>query len=320
MKTTFFSNLIEYATGPSIRRLLELEPGISVENVESQFLSVGGFKLVQVRNQLHAESECAGLGVDKDGRVALIKALSEYFERKAVLTTGEFLGFNSTNGVASHRFSVLAKHAAYYELVERDAFLAHWYSQSSFEKIDNLPLDLSAMIDALKASQLKTIFYNTSLGFERATVCFVVDKATGGFAVGLSAGRGKFDLAKALQEAIINFELGGYSFSKKQLVEDFDLHGITSLQAHRTYWLYKSILPEWVLKGSPCKNLQSTLKKQKTTFIEMAKKPFKVIGAKNVAMLPLIVGLPTRHDLTELTRRVNFDKEGHGEWLIHPIP
>jgi hypothetical protein len=311
---------MEYISGPSVSKLLEMEPGISVENVRSQYLSLGGLNLIQVRNQLPSGRECAGLGVDKASGIALIKALSEYYERKAVLAADESLGFHSTNGVASHRFSLLAKHAAYYELAERDAFLAHWYSRSAFEKVDAIPLNLSVIINALESSQLKTLFYATTLGFEKTIACFIVDKKTGGFALGLSAGRGKFDIEKALQEEIINFELGGYSFSREQLLADYDQNGLTSLQAHRTYWLYKSILPEWVLKGLPCKMLQTSPKLPKTMFALLAQKPFRVVGAKNGAMLPLVVGTPTNSDLTALTQRVKFDSESHGEWLIHPIP
>jgi ribosomal protein S12 methylthiotransferase accessory factor YcaO len=182
MKNILFNNLKEIVFGSPVSKLFEMEPGISVENIYSQYLSQGGFKLVQIRSQLQSGVECGGLGVDRDPRIALIKALSEYFERKAVLVADELLGFNSTNGVASHRFSLLAKHAAYFELAERDAFLAHWYSRSPFEKVDDIPSRLIGILRSFDANNLKALFFVTNLGFEKATVCFIVDKTSGGFA------------------------------------------------------------------------------------------------------------------------------------------
>jgi hypothetical protein len=317
---SIIENLKKKISRPSLNSLIEKETGLVVEGVRSQFLNLGGFHVTQVRKTLPSGRECAGLGVDKNPKLALLKAVSEYFERKAVLTFGHNFKFKSTNGVASHKYSLLAKHAAYFELAERDAFLAHWYSRRPFKKIEVPSKNQSDFQKLIEGKNVKLLFYETTLGFEKATVCFIVDKSSGGFAIGLSAGRGSLDLEKSFQEAIINFELGGYGFSKEDLLKDYDENGLTSLQAHRTYWLYKSILPSWILTGSLDKKLETNFKLQETKYIKLADVPFKVFGAKNEDLLDLPIGVPSENDLTKLTRRIDLNIKNSGEWLIHPIP
>ena len=128
-----------------------------------------------------------GLGSDINEKLAYVKAVVEFYERKAFYDVGIKRGFTSTNGIAGHRFYNLAHKAAIAELYERDAFLCHWYSQTPFLKVENTNTDVQNVIAELSSMQIKTLFRSTYLGFQKIILCFLINEQTGGFALGLSS-------------------------------------------------------------------------------------------------------------------------------------
>jgi|GEM_PF-5928648 len=271
-----------------------------------------------------SNENCYGLGSDPNIKNAYIKSVVEYYERKAFFEVGRLNGFNSTNGIAGHRFKLLARQAALSELYERDSFLCHWYSQTPFLTVESSNKKILKTVDEMKSNKIRTLFFKTFLGVQETHLCFLVDIQTGGFALGLSSGKSYTEnITKAFSEAAINYFLGHQGKSKDELLKDLENEGLCNLKNHRTYWLHFKPLPEWV-HSQPNLTLHENNKFDyaENIHLQMNYGPIKVIGVKVSEIFTLSLGKPTAQDHLKLSRRIKFDKLAPSIEAMepHPIP
>jgi hypothetical protein len=263
-----------------------------------------------------------GLGSDTNEKLAYVKAVVEFYERKAFYDVGIKCGFTSTNGIAGHRFYNLAHKAAIAELYERDAFLCHWYSQTPYLKVENINTDVQNVINELSGLKIKTLFRSTYLGFQKIILCFLINEQTGGFALGLS--NDKQNTAKAFSEAVINYFLGHQGKTPDELQAELRKEGLISLQNHRTYWMHENPIPEWVLKISTKEHSlgqNTTVPKIINTF-KYKTGPIRISGVQLSEIFTLKLGFPTKEDMELLRRRLGYDISIPNNSLTapHPIP
>ncbi len=263
-----------------------------------------------------------GLGSDTNEKLAYVKAVVEFYERKAFYDVGIKCSFTSTNGIAGHRFYNLAHKAAIAELYERDAFLCHWYSQTPFLKIENTNSNVQNVVTELSSMKIKTLFRSTYLGFQKIVLCFLVNEQTGGFALGLS--NGKPNTAKAFSEAVINYFLGHQGKTPDELQAELRKEGLISLQNHRTYWMHEKPIPEWVLKISTkeCSLGQNKIEPKIINTFKYKTGPIRISGVQLSEIFTLKLGFPTKEDMELLRRRLGCDISIPNNSLTvpHPIP
>jgi hypothetical protein len=263
-----------------------------------------------------------GLGSDTNEKLAYVKAVVEFYERKSFYDEGIKCGFTSTNGIAGHRFYNLAQKAAIAELYERDAFLCHWYSQTPFFKVENTNTDVQNVITELSGLKIKTLFRSTYLGFQKIILCFLINEQTGGFALGLS--NDKQNTAKAFSEAVINYFLGHQGKTPEELLAELRKEGLISLQNHRTYWMHENPIPEWVLKISTKEHSlgQNTAAPKTINTFQYKTGPIRISGVQLSEIFTLKLGFPTKEDMELLRRRLGYDISIPNNSLTapHPIP
>lgn len=259
----------------------------------------------------------SGLGSDRNLETAYVKAIVEYFERLAFFENEHKLGLTSTNGIAAHPYLAMAKKMAMDEMFERDAFLRHWYTQTPFHKID-----LSAKSKELKQNlerlNLDLILAVTHLGYQKVVCAFLLDLKSGGFALGLSSGRDKQDEDKAIFEAIINYFFGHGGKSKETLISELKNNEISSLEHHRSFWLYDQKFPDFMIAtGDQMAPVQYPALKGKTEYHVLRDDKLKIVKMSNENLIELSVGDVTKSKVS-LTK---IDLNGLvGPFKYHPIP
>ncbi len=264
-----------------------------------------------------------GLGADSNEKLAYIKAVVEFYERKAFFDIGIIRGFSSTNGIAGHRFHFLAQKAAIAEIYERDSFLCHWYSQIPFLKIVNEDSKIELVIKELSDLKIKTLFRITFLGHQKTVACFLVNEETGGFALGLS--NNQFDLFKAFSEAIINYFLGNQGENSSELLSDLHEKGLSSLKNHRTYWLHENVIPEWILNDFSDLSIEvpKLLSPKVMNHFNSKTGPICISGVQLSEVFTLKMGFPCKDDIDLLrlkTGRDMTEQYNNNEVIPHPIP
>ncbi|MGE4131038.1 MAG: YcaO-like family protein [Bdellovibrionales bacterium] len=275
--------------------------------------------LIQFEKSHEGLGPVFGLGVAPTLKKAQIVAYFEYIERLAYLQLGAEVGLTSSNGIAAHKFRFLAKRSGAFELFERDAFLAHWYSQSPFRHWENaeIPPVLKLVIRELKVRGQRTILATTSLGFQPTVVCFLINEATGGFCIGTSAGKGKTgDAFKALIEAVINLEFGDYGIPRADLIAEARGQTFESLNSHRAYWLYVDQLPKWVNISASHRPLERH--PPRINFLLLKTHPFPVVAAQSESLLQLEAGPPSNGSIDKLTARLSSRYTSQSP-LPHPM-
>ncbi|MGZ3771786.1 MAG: hypothetical protein ACXVCP_17115 [Bdellovibrio sp.] len=302
--------------------LAELKRGAEFDELKFPIKSMQHYKVIQFRS---ADSkEIAGLGASTNLKDAYKIAYFEYLERKALFDFGIQSGFNSTNGIALHKFKFLASSSARSELFERDSFLLHWHSCVPFIPIGikEIQKQLIPAINELTTLGYETRFGKTFLGEQQTIITTIMDLKTRGFALGLSSGRGnKKDIEKAFLEACINLFFGDCGKSKNELLNQIRMEGISSLAAHRTLWLYLKELPKWFYG-----NVESPPIYERITFqiheILLTKKPFPVVGVYSQGLMKLEIGEASGTTIDVLRRRLKADTSHEIEiWSWpHPIP
>ncbi len=265
-----------------------------------------------------------GLGADSVEELAYIKAIVEYFERMAFFEIGIKLSFDSTSGIAGHRMTYFAKRNAISELYERDSFLLHWYSQTPFLKVKTDIKFLEMTFAELVAQKVKPLFFKTFLGHQETYVCFLINKETGGFAIGLSSGKTHSEnMKKSFSEALINYFLGNQGKTKEELLNNLESEGLSSLKNHRTYWLHYKLIPEWILKQSHAHRLEiNKIKPIIKNHFSASYGPIKVEGIQLSEIFTLSLGHPNNNDWKLLTQRIKYFKQPFNEFVMnpHPIP
>ncbi|MGK5089212.1 YcaO-like family protein [Bdellovibrionota bacterium FG-2] len=301
----------------------EQAEGAAFERLLFPIACLKDFYLIQFYKMTDRGRAIAGLGADWDEKHAYRKAVFEYFERKAVISLGPSLGFDSTNGVGAHRYPALAFRAGMNELFERDSFLRHWYSKTPFSKIEgSLTSSNRVWVDDMDQRGYRTLFCKTHLGFLATTLVFLIDRKTGGFALGLSSGRGgEEDAQKAFMEAATNLFFGNEGKQNEELISRVKVHGITSLIDHRTNWLLINPVPSWVLSLVESTDQQirvGKLRDPKVERVTLAMAPVPVVGARCEDSLNLVLGLPNERDLAILRRSQLHPIDD--DFVPHPIP
>lgn len=265
----------------------------------------------------HSEfSIVSGLGSDRNLEAAYVKSIVEYFERLAFFENEHKYGLTSTNGIAAHPYMKVAEKMARDEMFERDAFLRHWYSQTPFIKINNK--NIVELNHSLKNLNLELIIAKNTLGFQKIICAFLIDQKTGGFALGLSTGRGKGDLDKAIFESIINYFFGHGGKSQELLMAELESSEIKTLEQHRSYWLYKQKFPSFMITSGDQMTLQKfPVLEGNSKFYILREDNLKIVKMSHQKLIELTVGdvTSTKLDLTEFKKN-----DLVGEFKYHPIP
>jgi ribosomal protein S12 methylthiotransferase accessory factor YcaO len=279
----------------------------------------------QIDGKTERGLNASGLGADFDPSLALIKAYVEFVERSVYVDEGEAYGFSSTNGIAGHRFASLAKKSAISEIYERDSFLLHWYSATPMELV-KIPAHLTELLEKFTLINYSCLFFKSYLGVIPTYSCFLINKTTGGFVVGLSSGKTFVnDIQKALTEAIINLFFGNYGKCDKDLIENVTTGGIKSLEGHRAYWLLISHFPAWMMTKPHAPQRNSSIippGRPIRVFIKKVKK-VSIVGYKVLNSLEIGLGPANALEIQILKSRFNYDISSTlmrlGE-RPHPIP
>lgn len=260
----------------------------------------------------------AGLGADFDQKLAYVKCLVEFVERKAFYEIGINAGFSSTNGIAGHLFMGLAKKHAYAELLERDSFLLHWYGKVPFLKIEHsntLVLNFQNSIPNYNVQ-----FYKTFLGEMTTYCCCITNTKTMGFVIGLSSGKKNLnaEIEKSFSEAVINLYYGSGGPNSKT----YDGFSLKTLSDHRNYWLQRP-LPNWV--NTPIDPGKIIYKKLPHTTVSSFNEKYgkiSVCGLIKTNLLGIKVGWPDENDSLQLKMRVRFPDHitNITQSEPHPIP
>lgn len=115
----------------------------------------------------------SGSGASINAQIAFNKALSEFVERHAVKTYAKQLGAKTSSGFAAHFDEASANDAAIGELIERDAFLACWFSGISpvWVELDKLSFDrkISDLLSTLLSYEI-----DVKLGFLAKSGAYIV--------------------------------------------------------------------------------------------------------------------------------------------------
>lgn len=287
----------------------EIRTGGVFEKLRPPLRTLEGLHFMHYRKQIDGIGPVYGLAVHKSAKTAQIVAFFESLDRRAFLANGRANGLISTNGVAAHAFRTLAVRAAINELHERDAFLAHWYTETPFEDL-NVPDDIVPIQRELESKGLELRLLKSSLGFQPTYVCLLIDQNSGGFVTGTSSGKNRHSATtKAILEAIINRFFGNYRKTTELLLSELDTNGIKNIEAHRTLWLYKRSIPTWLSTKQNQKQLKTRDVQLTYKVIDLLKNPFPVVGVTSDAHLPLHLGHPTQLDYDCLTKRIGSNYE-----------
>lgn len=297
-----------------------LTKGAEFDSLRIPLKSMQHYNVIQFRSG--AVGESAGLGASRNLAHAYKIAYFEYLERKALFDFGLIKGFSSTNGIALHKFKFLASLAAKSELYERDSFLLHWYTSTSFIPIDVIAVipELLTSITELKELGFETRFGKTFLGEQETIIATLMNIETQGFVLGLSSGRGlKKDIEKAFLESCINLFHGDCGRSKHDLLEQIQKEGIASLSAHRTLWLHLNSLPHWLYSDQ---NRSLSYEKNTTKLDEflLTIDPFPVVGVQSQNLITLELGNPSNSTFNALRKRLRSDKHKEVKFWNHPHP
>lgn len=99
-----------------------------------EYLDALGADVSHIRVVDKEDARIRGFGSASSRELALVKAVSELYERRAVLNEASTLGQPlSSSGFAAHRTQVAARQSARDELIERDAVLCSWFTRSAPE-------------------------------------------------------------------------------------------------------------------------------------------------------------------------------------------
>lgn len=103
----------------------------------------------------------SGWGTAESSNRALVKACTEAIERTILISNK----IANSNGVAGHEDFARASEAAVHELIERDLFLCHFYSNIPFSKGSTKPIENSRFeraLDWLKRNHVEVLLHPVS--------------------------------------------------------------------------------------------------------------------------------------------------------------
>ena len=190
--------------------------------------------------------EHIGRGVDKDSDSAFAKAGAEALERAFC-----FEHNISTCGVAVHTNERLAEKNARNELVERDRFFCHYFTQTPFEEIDSD--DYHHIREKLgKRDIVMKVFEMNPLNRTVSHACISKGERTG-LVVGLGASREKsISMGKAVVECMINTLAALHEQVSPLNFGEFGALSVCRPEDHRRLYLGEKTLIEkngWIWEG-----------------------------------------------------------------------
>ena len=185
---------------------------------------------------------------------AFAKVISELIERTCMLNEtrkNPVLGTTS-NGWAAHIGYSCARNAAIFEIIERDAVLAQWYSQTPFLQIhfDTLPQNIQGWAsNELSRSEfplLKVLITTEGLG-PSVTVLLMNNHG-----YGVCGHSTKLDLSAAIENAVgeacrtAQMSLRNLYFEETEKL-NLGVSGKTKPVAHGLYYAYQKPFPAWMV-------------------------------------------------------------------------
>lgn len=179
------------------------------------------------------------------------KAISELIERSALITYGAQFGAKTSNGWAAHPDQNQARINAILEIVERDAVLAHWYSQTPFIEIprEEFPLDIQAWIQVeLFQSEfpiLRLLF--STMGIGPSVTCVLMNKS--GF--GVSGHATKETISGSISSAVGEACRAAHASIRRSHWKDtmrlkLGEAGPVDPSTHALYYAYHENFPDWM--------------------------------------------------------------------------
>lgn len=187
---------------------------------------------------------------------AITKAVAELLERSAMknwVDENTHLEIENSNGFAAHVSEHLAREAAIFERVERDAVLAQWYSATPFLLItpETLPIKLqdwcSSELAQSEFPSLKILLSTQGLG--PSVTCTLINRD--GF--GVSGHSTKADLLETIESAIAEACRAAHlylrrSYWSESLSLKSETHNVSKIKpgAHALYYAYHEPFPGWM--------------------------------------------------------------------------
>lgn len=258
--------------------------GLLIERVD---LGLGAADPIPHRIQVSYECPAAGkriygYGDSERELFAYEKAIAELLEREAMFLCGIPLGIKTTNGLAAHRQTFLAKQTAKIELQERDAFLRHWLTRTPLLKIPD-PDDacVRAFRSAIESDGYELILATTYIGTIPSVIAVIRNRGTGGFLIGSSAARSlRARIRKAIGEAFLSLHSHRESMP---IVWDR-----ASFETHANFWFFHNSMPTWFV-GERIHNIKK-VKTAKFEFHVLRSAPLKVVAAMSADLIDLWAG------------------------------
>jgi ribosomal protein S12 methylthiotransferase accessory factor YcaO len=250
----------------------------------------------------------AGYGEDNSESRAYEKAICELRERE-VFSTSETIVRETTNGLAAHRFQSIAKRYAKAELIERDAFLRHWLTQTPFAKIiPGKDKETQSIIASIENLEHVVHVYSTFLGIRKTVVVAIENTANQGFVIGSSGIESeKKAIRKALREAYYNLAV--------ERVEKVDWEK-KNLLFHREYWYKRGQIPDWMRNNSIIPNTSKSNKQINFEFKTLDDGPVSVVAAFSKEIFDLWVGETPKQVLEKTFREYGIAPN----LALHPFP
>lgn len=264
-------------------------------------------------------------GESEDHGISFDKATSELIERSALVTYGSIFGAKTSNGWAAHPDREQARRNAIYEIVERDAVLSQWYSQTPFMEIpkEEIPLDIQAwVLVELSRSEFPILkLLVSTVGLGPSVTCLLMNKD--GF--GVSAHATKKTLSESIASSIAEACRAAHlalrkSFWKDTLKLKDGSDEFVDPSAHSLFYAYHESLPEWMfgnfqryeyLKKDWVKRLDHALADNLFIITEVMKHPSCVGFAKHPEAFELRWQSMNQNSVAEelAFRRLNLKKE-----------
>ncbi len=258
--------------------------GLLIERVD---LGLGATDPISYRMQISYECPEAGKRIYGYGEstrelFAYEKAIAELVEREAMFLHGIQLGIKTTNGLAAHRFTFLAKQTAKIELQERDAFLRHWLTRTPLLKIPD-PDDalVRAFRRAIEAEGYNLILASTYMGRIPSVIAIIHNRETGGFLIGSSAVP---SLRARIRKAIAESFLSLHSQREPMPI----VWDRPSFETHANYWFFHNSMPTWFV-GNRTQDI-GKVESPKFEFHLLRRKPIPVIAVRSPDLIDLWTG------------------------------
>lgn len=189
---------------------------------------------------------------------AVTKAVAELLERTAMkswVDENPHLGIENSNGFAAHGTEDLAREAAIFERVERDAVLAQWYSATPFLEI--APETLPSKLRNWSASELaQSEFPNLKIllstqGLGPSITCILMNRD--GF--GVSGHSTKADLLESIESAVSEACRAAHLYLRRSCWSESlslksEAHNARKVKpgAHALYYAYHEPFPAWMFR------------------------------------------------------------------------